>query len=58
MPWRVQERVRGLAGGLPTRPEPVAEPSGLGRRHSALACVESSTLLVAICVRELGILRL
>ena len=58
VPWRVQERVRGLAGGLPTRPEPVAEPSGLGRRHSAPACVESSTLLVAICVRELGILRL
>ena len=43
VPWQVQERVRGLAGGLPTRPEPVAEPSGLGRRHSALACVERST---------------
>ena len=43
VPWQVQERVRGLAGGLPTRPEPVAEPSGLERRHSAPACVERST---------------
>ena len=30
-------------GGLPTLSEPVAEPSGLGRRHSAPACVERST---------------
>ena len=58
MPWRVQERVRGLAGALPTRPEPVAEPSGLGGSPQRAGLRGALNLLVANCARELGILRL
>ena len=58
VPWRVQERVRGPAGGLPTLSEPVAEPSGRGRRHSASSLRGALNRLVELRARELGILRL
>ena len=58
VPWWVQERVRGPAGGLPTLSGPVAEPSGRGRRHSAPSLRGALNRLVELRARELGILRL
>ena len=54
----MQERVRGPAAGLPTLSEPVAEPSGRGRRHSAPSLRGALNRLVELRARELGILRL
>ena len=44
MPWRVQERVRGPAGGLPTLSEPWLSRPAAGAATARRACAERSTV--------------